>query len=89
MYRSAFPDLRLTIDDLIAEGDKVVARWTAQGTNTGELMDMPPTGKESKVTGISILRISRGKVVEQRANWDTMGMLQQLGVVPAPGEGAE
>ena len=89
MYRTAYPDLHLTVDDLITEGDKVVVRWNARGTNKGELMGMPPTGKQITLTGISILAIAGGKVVEQRTNWDTLGMLQQLGVVPKPGQGGK
>ena len=89
IYRTAFPDLHLSVEDLIPEGDKVVVRWTARGTNTGQLMGMPPNGKQMTVTGISILAITGGKVVEQRTNWDTLGMLQQLGVVPKPGQGGK
>jgi steroid delta-isomerase-like uncharacterized protein len=85
-YRTAFPDLQMTADDIIAEGDKVVVRWTARGTNTGPLMNMPASGKQATVTGISILTIVNGKVVEQQSNWDTLGMLQQFGVIPAPGQ---
>jgi steroid delta-isomerase-like uncharacterized protein len=87
LYRTAYPDLHMTADDLMAEGDKVVVRWTARGTNTGKLGDMPPTGKQATVTGISILAIAGGKVTDQWANWDTLGMLQQLGVIPTPGQG--
>lgn len=82
MYRNAFPDLHLTINDLIAEGDKVVCRWTASGTQTGDLPDIPATGKQSTVTGIFISRLSAGKFVETWVNWDTLGMLQNLGIVP-------
>jgi steroid delta-isomerase-like uncharacterized protein len=85
-YRGIYPDIHMTVDDLIAEGDKVVCRWTARGTNTGPLMGMPPTGKQATVTGISVLTITKGQVVEQRTNWDALGMLQQLGVVPKPGQ---
>lgn len=84
IYRTAYPDLKLTVEDLFAEGDKVAARWTARGTNTGELMGMPPTGKPMMVTGISILSLTNGKVREQYTNWDALGMLQQLGVIPKP-----
>jgi predicted ester cyclase len=87
MYRAAYPDLLITVDDLIAEGNKVVGRWTARGTNTGPLMGMPPTGKQATVMGISILAIADGKVTDQWFNWDTLGMLQQLGVIPTPGQG--
>ena len=88
MYRTGFPDIQLTVENLIAEGDKVVSRWTARGTNTGALGDISPTGKQFTVTGISVFTIAGGKVVEQRTNWDTLGMLQQLGVIPKPGQGA-
>jgi steroid delta-isomerase-like uncharacterized protein len=81
-YRSAFPDIKVTIDDLIAEGDKVVTRWSARGTHEGELMGIPPTGKEGQVTGISIDRIEGGQIVESWTNWDTLGLLQQIGAVP-------
>lgn len=85
-YRTAYPDIHITVDDLVVEGDKVASRWTARGTNTGPLMGMPATGKQATVTGISILTIVNGKVTEQRTNWDTLGMLQQLGVIPTPGQ---
>lgn len=85
-YRPAYPDIHMTLDDLMIEGDKVVGRWTARGTNTGPLMGMPPTGKQATVTGISILTITNGQVTEQRTNWDALGMLQQLGVIPTPGQ---
>lgn len=85
-YRTAFPDLHLAVEDLVTEGDKVAVRWTARGTNTGELMGMPPTGKPGTVTGISILPITAGKITAQWVNWDTLGLMQQLGVIPAPGQ---
>jgi predicted ester cyclase len=62
----------------------VVLRWTARGTNTGELLGMPATGKPARVTGISIIRIAAGKMVEGWGNFDALGMLQQLGVIPTP-----
>ena len=83
MYRDAFPDLRFTIDDLLADGDKAVCRWTATGTHEGDLAGMPATGKTSTVSGISIDRFEGGKIVEGWTNWDTLGMLQNLGAVPA------
>jgi steroid delta-isomerase-like uncharacterized protein len=85
MYRSAFPDMRATIEDLIAEGDKVVARWSATGTHRGELMGIPATGKRVTVTGIGIDRFASGKMVEHWEIFDQLSMMQQLGVVPAPG----
>src|SRR5689334_16878631 len=85
-YRGAFPDLRFTVEDQIAEGDRVVTRWSARGTNSGSLMGMPPSGRSATVTGISIERIANGKMVETWVNFDTLGMMQQLGVIPAPGQ---
>lgn len=88
VYRSAFPDVQLTIEDMVAEGDTVVTRWTASGTQQGDLPGIPATGRKATVTGIQIDRIANGKVVEDWLVWDTLGMLQQLGVVPAPGQGS-
>jgi steroid delta-isomerase-like uncharacterized protein len=82
-YIQAFPDLRITVDDQIAEGDRVATRWTGTGTHQGDLMGIPGSGKQSTVTGISIDRIENGKVVESWTNWDTLGMLQQLGAITA------
>jgi steroid delta-isomerase-like uncharacterized protein len=85
MYRSAFPDMQISVDDLIAEGDKVVIRWTARGTNSGSLFGMPATGKAVTITGITIERKVDGMTVEGWNSYDQLGMLQQLGVVPVPG----
>jgi steroid delta-isomerase-like uncharacterized protein len=82
MYRQAFPDLTMTIEDQVAEGDRVVTRWTATGTHQGELMGAAPTGKSSTVTGIGIDRFEEGRIVEAWGNWDTLGMVQQLGLAP-------
>jgi len=81
-YRAAFPDLRITIDEQIAENDRVVARWTARGTHTGDLWGIAGTGKDITVTGTSVDRISGGRIIESWSNWDTLGLMQQLGVVP-------
>jgi steroid delta-isomerase-like uncharacterized protein len=83
-YRSAFPDLQLAIEDQIAEGDKVVTRWTATGTHQGDLMGMSATGKASVVSGVGIDRIENGQVVEAWGYWDALGMFQQLGLSPEP-----
>ena len=80
---SGFPDLHYTIDDMIAEGDKVVVRWRADLTHTGEFEDLPPTGKRAVVQGIFIHRLAGGKMVEDWALRDTLGLLQQLDVIPA------
>jgi steroid delta-isomerase-like uncharacterized protein len=89
IYRGAFPDVHITINDQIAEGDKVVTRWTATGTNKGQLMGIAPTNKFSTVTGVNIDRYQAGKVVESWASYDMFGMLQQLGVVPALAAGTK
>ena len=83
--RGAFPDLRSTVEDQIADGDKVVTRWTCRATHAGEFRGIPPTGKEGRVTGITIDRVANGKVVECWTNADDLGLLQQLGAVPTPG----
>ena len=85
MYRSAFPDVHFTVEDQIAEGDRVVTRWTARGTHQGAFMGIPPTGKQAMVTGISITRVASGKVVEGWTNFDALGLLQQLGAGPSMG----
>jgi steroid delta-isomerase-like uncharacterized protein len=85
VFRSAFPDLRVTTEDIIAEGDKVVLRWTARGTHRGELPGLPATGQEATLKGIDILRLAEGRIVERWAEYDNLGLLQQLGAVPAPG----
>ncbi len=81
-YRGAFPDIHYAIDDQIAQGDRVVTRWTARATNTGPLMGMPPSGKKVTVTGVTIERIAGGKIAETWANFDLLGLLQQIGAVP-------
>lgn len=83
-YRAAFPDIHITIEDQIADGDRVVTRWSAKGTHQGELMGMPATGKQTTVTGITIDRIADGRIAESWDNWDTLGLMQQLGAIPAP-----
>jgi steroid delta-isomerase-like uncharacterized protein len=82
LYRSAFPDLRLTIEDLIADGDNVAARWSIRATHKGQLDQIPPTGKPVSITGVSIVRFADGKMAEGWIQWDALGMLQQIGVVP-------
>jgi steroid delta-isomerase-like uncharacterized protein len=84
VYRNAFPDVHFTIDEQIAEGDKVATRWTAHGTHKGELAGIPATGKSSTVTGMGVDRIVNGKIVESWGIFDQFGMMQQLGVIPTP-----
>ena len=88
-FLSAFPDHRYAVEDQIAEGDKVVTRWTASGTHKGVLMGVAPTGAKMTVTGVSIFCIADGKVVEEWSNWDVLGMWQQLGVDPPMGQDVE
>ena len=83
--RSAFPDLHLTLEDHIAEGDRVVSRWTMTGTHLGELQDgTPPSGKRMTITGMTITRYASGKLEEDWANYDALGLLQQIGAIPTP-----
>ena len=82
MMLSGFPDLRVTIEDMIAERDKVVTRFTTHGTQHGAFGGIPPTGKQVSVSTIEITRIAGGKIVEDWGLDDRLGMLQQLGLVP-------
>jgi steroid delta-isomerase-like uncharacterized protein len=82
LYRNAFPDIRFTIEDLLAEGETVVARWSCRGTHKGELNGIAPTGKQFHITGLSIARFTNGKMFEGYVNWDALSLLRQLGVVP-------
>jgi predicted ester cyclase len=84
VYRNAFPDLHFTIDEQLAEGDKVVTRWTVRGTHKGELLGILPTSKSSTVTGITVDQIVNGKIAETWGIFDQFGMMQQLGVIPTP-----
>lgn len=86
MYRGAFPDLHLTIEDEITEGDRIVTRFTGRGTHKGSLMGIPPTGKRVTITAIDILRFENGRIAEHWGNQDLLGMMRQLGVIPAPGQ---
>ena len=88
-FRSAFPDFHTTIEDQIAEDDKVATRWTMRGTHEGEFRGIAPTGRQISVTGIGIFRFSEGKVVESWDNFDQLGMMQQLGVIPTPEQSEE
>lgn len=83
MMLEGFPNFHTRIDDLIAEGDKVVARITMMGTNTGTFMGMPPTGKTVEFTGIYIARVKNGKIIEHWGEEDSIGLMQQLGAMPS------
>jgi steroid delta-isomerase-like uncharacterized protein len=85
-YRQAFPDLRVTVEDLIAEGDRVAARLRFRGTHLGELDGIAPTGRRVDCTGIVISRIEEGKIAEDWANFDDLGMMRQLGLIPESGQ---
>jgi steroid delta-isomerase-like uncharacterized protein len=85
-YRSGLPDLRIPIEDLIAEGDRVVTRWTAYGTHQGELLGNAPTGNQANVAGILVDRVSGGKIEEEWVSYDTLHFMQQIGGVAAPGQ---
>ena len=83
MYKTAFPDIKATGEDQIAEGDKVVTRWTIRGTHQGEIEEFgPPTGKQAELQGITIHRIEGGKIVEEWNRYDNLSLLQQLGLAP-------
>ncbi|WP_329313551.1 ester cyclase [Streptomyces sp. NBC_01262] len=83
-YRRGFPDFRFTIEDQVAEGDRVVTRWTWRGTNTGEMRGMPPTGKPVEMVGTTTFRFADGRIKEGWWHYDNLGMLRQLGVVQLP-----
>jgi steroid delta-isomerase-like uncharacterized protein len=89
MLRAAFPDLQVTVEDVLAEGDKVVQRWSARGSHQGELMGLAPSGKRISVAGITISHFEGGKVAEEWELYDTMGMMQQLGAIPSSTEQQE
>lgn len=83
-FQTAFPDLIFTVDDLLAEGDKVLWRFIARGTHTGPLMAFPPSGKSVTVTGMALFQVADDRFCEVWVNIDALGMLQQIGVLPAP-----
>jgi steroid delta-isomerase-like uncharacterized protein len=89
MYRAAFPDVRITVDDVIAAGDKVALRWHSEGTHRGELEGLAPTGVRGSVTGLSIDQWKDGKVVESWTEWDNLGLARQLGAAPPEGSMGE
>lgn len=86
-YRTVFPDLHFTVADVVAEGDRVVSRWTCRATHQGELEGIAATGMQVRSTGMSIARFSAGKMVEYWANWDALGLMQQLGATPDSPQG--
>jgi predicted ester cyclase len=82
VFRGAFPDTRITIEDQVAEGDRVVTRWTARGTHQGDLMGIPPSGVSGEIGGVTINRISRGKIAATWGSYDLLGLMRQIGAVP-------
>ena len=90
VFHRAFPDFQVTLEDQVAEGNKVVNRWTVRGTHRGEFQSVAPTGKEVEFTGIHISTINEeGKLQESWENYDALGLMQQLGAIPAPGDSEE
>lgn len=83
-FLDAFPDLRRNIEELVGEGDKVVERWAVTGTHQGEFQGLAPTGRSISYAGITIWRIGRGKIIENRTIQDFMGLMQQLGADHIP-----
>ncbi len=84
MCRSGFPDLKITVDDTIAERNEVVHHWTVRGTHKGQFLGMPATNRKATVSGTTIYRIEGGKIVEQWADWNLMSLMEQLGISSAP-----
>jgi steroid delta-isomerase-like uncharacterized protein len=86
VFQSAFPNQHTTTDDLVAENDKLAARFTFRGTHQGVFQSIPPTGKSVTMTGMAIWRVVDGKIAEHWVEFDALGLMQQLGVIPAPGQ---
>jgi steroid delta-isomerase-like uncharacterized protein len=86
MFRSAMPDLKVVIEDMIAEGDKVATRYTLEGTHEGELFGVPPTGQRLSIKSFTVERVSDGKIRDHWRVSDNLDMMQQLGIFPPPGE---
>jgi predicted ester cyclase len=84
LWRAAFPDLAVTVQEVMAEGDLVVIAWQGGGTHLGDLMGIPPTGKRGFMTGITFNRVQDGRIVERWGNNDQLGLFTQLGLMPAP-----
>ena len=83
-FRGAFPNIKVTIEDTVSEGDKVAARWVGRMTHQGDHLGFAATGRQAEITGMSIVRIRDGKIVEGWNNFDMMGLMQQLGVISPP-----
>ena len=86
MFWAAFPDIQQTVEETVAEGDKVAVRITLRATHTGNFMGTPPTGKQIAVSGMGIVHIVEGKVAELGETIDLIGLMEQIGAIPAPGQ---
>ena len=87
-FRVAVPDLYLKVLDMVADGDKVLSMWESGGTQTGPLGSIPPTNKQGKLLGMTLNRVVDGRIIEAWDNFDMLGLMFQLGVIPPPGQGA-
>ena len=87
-FHAACPEVEISVEEQIAEGDKVAIRWQVSGTHRAELLGIPPTGKSLAWTGITLYRLAGGRVAEERGEEDALGLMRQLGVVPAPAQAA-
>jgi predicted ester cyclase len=87
MYLAGLPDLQVTIEELVAEGDKVAVRRSYAGTHREELLGIPPTGKQVRISGISIFRLAEAMIAEHWEQLDRLALMQQLGALPTPGQG--
>jgi steroid delta-isomerase-like uncharacterized protein len=83
MYLAAFPDLRIAVEDTVAEKDKLVTSWTISGTHKGEFLGIRPTNKKVSVEGITIHYLANGKIIDSYVSWDALGLMRQLGAIPA------
>ncbi len=83
LYHGAFPDANITVEDQVAEGDEVVTRWTGRGTHQGDLLGVPLSGNRVEVAGMTLNRVSGGKIVETWTNYDALGMMRQIGAMPS------
>ena len=84
IFRAAFPDLKVFVDEVIGEGDMTYLRWHGEGTHTGQLMQIPPTGKKITITGMDILKLENGKIKERWAEVNALSLMMQLGIIPSP-----
>lgn len=84
IYRAAFPNTRFSVDELVAQEDRVAVRWTVRGTHLGDLFAVSATGRQVVVSGMSFFRLRNGRLAETWISWDTLGLLHQIGLLPEP-----